>query len=195
MVRNRDDSSPLNHLLSIILYSDATTFDGLGKTSGHPVFLTLGNLPNWVRNLPEAKVLLGFLPKVQDSGIKTTDVFRSLQREVYHKCFDIMLRPLLEKPDALYFGIKGQVKIFAPRISFFLSDMLEADEITATYKSSRCKMPCHTCMVSQNDLNNMNLRSEELPLRTYDYMRQIITEERGKEFSIHSTKNAFWKFM
>jgi len=55
-----------------------------------------------------------------------------------------MLKPLLEKPDALYFGIKGQVKIFAPRISFFLSNMLEADEITATYKSSRCKMPCHT---------------------------------------------------
>ena len=185
----------LNHLLSIILYSDATTFDGPGKTSGHPVFLTLGNLPNWFRNSPEAKVLLGFLPKVQDSGIKTTDAFRSLQREVYHKCFDIMLRPLLEKPDALYFGIKGQVKIFAPRISFFLSDMLEADEITATYKSSRCKMPCHTCMVPQNDLNNMNFRSEELPLRTHDYMRQIITEKREKEFSIHSTKNAFWKFM
>lgn len=185
----------LNHLLSIILYSDATTFDGLGKTSGHPVFLTLGNLPNWFRNSPEAKVLLGFLPKVQDSGIKTTDAFRSLQREVYHKCFDIMLRPLLEKPDALYFGIKGQVKIFAPRISFFLSDMLEANEITATYKSSRCKMPCHTCMVPQNDLNNMNFRSEELPLRTHDYMRQIITEKREKEFSIHSTKNAFWKFM
>ena len=37
----------LNHLLSIILYSDATTFDGLGKTSGHPVFLTLENLLNW----------------------------------------------------------------------------------------------------------------------------------------------------
>ena len=37
---------PMNNLLSIILYSDATTFDGIGKTSGHPVFLTLGNLPN-----------------------------------------------------------------------------------------------------------------------------------------------------
>jgi len=66
---------PLNYLLSIILYSDATTFDGLGKTSGHPVFLTLGNLPNSFRNSPEAKVLLGFLPKVQDLGIKTTDAF------------------------------------------------------------------------------------------------------------------------
>jgi len=37
---------PMNNLLSIILYSDATTLDGLGKTSGHLVFLTLGNLPN-----------------------------------------------------------------------------------------------------------------------------------------------------
>jgi hypothetical protein len=84
---------PLNNLLSLILYSDATTFDGLGKTSGHPVFLTLGNLPNWFRNSSEAKVLLGFLPKSQDSGIKTTEDFRSLQREVYHRCFNIMLRP------------------------------------------------------------------------------------------------------
>ena len=96
----------MNHLLSIILYSNATTFDGLGKSSGHPVFLTFGNLPNWVRNSPESKILLGFLPKVQDTGIKPSETFRSFQREVFHKCFNIMLRPLLEKPDALYFGIK-----------------------------------------------------------------------------------------
>ena len=52
-----EESVPLlQNLLSIILYSDATTFDGLGRTSGHPVFLTLGNFPNWYRNLPEAKV-------------------------------------------------------------------------------------------------------------------------------------------
>jgi len=99
--------------LSIILYSDGTTFDGLGKTSGHPVFLMLRNVPNWVRNLPESKILLGFLPKVQDSGIKTTEVFRSLQREIFHKCFNIMLWPLLEKPDMLCFGINGQAKTFA----------------------------------------------------------------------------------
>jgi hypothetical protein len=137
----------LNNLLSIILYSDATTFDGLGKTSGHPVFLTLGNLPNRVRNSPESKILLGFLPKLQDSGIKTTESFRCLQRETFHKCFKIMLRPLLEKPDSLYFGIKGREMIFGARILFFLADMLEADEVTATYKSARGKMPCHTCMV------------------------------------------------
>jgi hypothetical protein len=34
-------------LLSIILYSDATSLDNLGKSSGHPVFISLGNIPNW----------------------------------------------------------------------------------------------------------------------------------------------------
>jgi hypothetical protein len=184
---------PMNHLLSVILYSDATTFDGLGKTSGHPVFLTLGNLPNRVRNSPESKVLLGFLPRVQDSGIKVTESFRSLQRETFHKCFDIMLRPLLEKPDALYFGIKGREMMFAARISFFLSDMLEADDITATYKSARCKMPCHTCMVLRNDLNKMDLESAA-SIRTHENMQQIIKDHQEKDYSVHSTENAFWKF-
>ena len=55
---------PLNRLLLIILYSDATTLDSFSKTSGHPVFLTLGNIPNLLQNISESKVLLGFLPKL-----------------------------------------------------------------------------------------------------------------------------------
>src|SRR3989440_3826376 len=184
----------LNHLLSIILYSDATTFDGLRKSSGHPVFLTFGNLSNWVQNSPESKILLGFLSKVQDTGIKPSETFRSFQREVFHKCFNIMLRPLLEKPDALYFGIKGQQMTFAARISFFLSDMLEADEITATYKAARCNMPCHTCMVLMKDLNNMKLVSDDMMPRTHENMQRIIRNGQEKEFSLHSVENAFWKF-
>ncbi len=70
------------------------TFDELEKTLDHFVFLTLKNLPNQIQNLPEVKVLLGFLPKVQDSEIKTTKSFRNLQRKVFHKCFDTMLRLL-----------------------------------------------------------------------------------------------------
>lgn len=71
------------------------------------MFLTLGNLPNWVRNSPNSKVLLGFFPKIKDTGIKTTEAFQSLQHEIYHKCLHIMLYPLLKKPDTLYFGIRG----------------------------------------------------------------------------------------
>jgi len=72
--------------------------------------------------------------------------------------------------------------------------MLEADEITATYKSARSKRPCHICMVSQNDLNNMNVMLEDMPFRTHENMQEIIREDREKEFSVHSVENAFWKF-
>ncbi|GES99639.1 hypothetical protein GLOIN_2v1764901 [Rhizophagus clarus] len=142
---------PMNNLLSVILYSDATTFDGIGKTSGHPVFLTLGNL-------------------IQDSGVKTSEAFQALQREIFHKCFNIILQPILEKSDGLYFRIKGREMMFAARISFFIADMLEADDITATYKSARCKMPCHTCMVLREDLNKMDLKCA-IP-RTHENMQQ-----------------------
>ena len=80
---------------------------------------------------------------------------------------------------------------FAARISLFLSDMLEADEITATYKSARSKMPCHTCMILQNDLNNMNVKLENMPLRTHENMQEFIRKGRGKDFSVHSIENAF----
>jgi len=83
---------------------------------------------------------------------------------------------------------------FAARISFFIADMLEDDEVTATYKSSRCKMPCHTCMVSQSDLNNMNIVLENMPSRTPENMQEVIRNGQEKDFSVHSTKNAFWRF-
>ncbi|RGB27623.1 hypothetical protein C1646_768852 [Rhizophagus diaphanus] len=118
---------PLNNLLLIILYSDVITLDGLGKSSGHPVFLTLGNLLNRIQNSPELKVLLGFLPK----------------------------------PDSLHFRIKGRVKIFAVRILFFLADMLEADEITTTFKLANCKMPCHTFYDAVHLNNGQILRITE----------------------------------
>ena len=84
----------------------------------------------------------------------------------------------MENPDALYFRIKGWQMTFAARISFFIADMLEDDEVMATYKSSRCKMPCHTCMVSQSDLNNINIVLENNP-RKYAGSN---TEWRGKRF-------------
>ena len=105
-----------------------------------------------------------------------------------------MLRPLLEHPDALYFGIRAQPKIFATRISFFLANMLEADDVTATYKGSRCKMPCHTCMVLQSNLNNLNFTLEDMPLRTHENMQNVLREGQGNDFSLHPVKNIFWKF-
>jgi hypothetical protein len=95
-----------------------------------------------------------------------------------------MLQPLLEKPNTLYFRINGRRQMtFAARISFFLADMLEADDVTATYKRARCKMPCHTCMVLQSNLNNMSLNLENMNFRTHENMQQIICNGVAKDVS------------
>ena len=190
-----ENSIPLlQNLLSIILYSDVTTLDSLGKTSGHPVFLTLGNLPNWYRNLSEAKILLGFLSKVQDTGIKVSKEFLKLQQEVYHKSLKIMLALLQKKSDSLYFGIKGKPVMFTAKISVIIVDMLEEKDITATYKSSQCKMPCHNCMVLQNNLNNMDLEPKDMLPRTPENMQSALKNGMGKDFSVHNIENTFWNF-
>ncbi|RHZ88705.1 hypothetical protein Glove_21g36 [Diversispora epigaea] len=55
----RAERSISNHanILSIILYSDATTTDTLGKSSLHPIYVSLGNIPTWRRNKEDAKQL------------------------------------------------------------------------------------------------------------------------------------------
>src|SRR5208282_5190336 len=54
-----------NYLLSIIIYADSTTCDHLGKTSEHPIYISIGNIPNWMRNKPNTKILVGYLPKLK----------------------------------------------------------------------------------------------------------------------------------
>ena len=77
-----------NKLLSIIIYADSTTCDHLGKTSEHPIYISLENIPNWQRNKPNAKVLVGYLPKLKakDNTTRNSESFRRLQRLVFQRC-------------------------------------------------------------------------------------------------------------
>ncbi|RGB21372.1 hypothetical protein C1646_778218 [Rhizophagus diaphanus] len=52
----------------------------------------------------------------------------------------------------------------------FTTNMLEADDVTATYKGAKCKMPCHSCMVLQNDLNNISFGLEDMAPELKLYM-------------------------
>ena len=47
----------------------------LEKTSKHPIYLTLGNIPNWRRNKPDAKALLAYLPRIEASHEKKQEDF------------------------------------------------------------------------------------------------------------------------
>ena len=96
-----------NYLLSIIIYADATTCDHLDKTPEYPIYILLGNIPNWLRNKPHAKVLVSYLLKLKAKDITTRNSasFRKLQRLVFQRCLRILLSPLLDKID-MYFVVK-----------------------------------------------------------------------------------------
>src|SRR5213082_2885263 len=85
-------------VLSIIPYSDATTCDHLGKSSKHPIYLTLGNISSWVRNKPDAKVLLGYLPrlKAKTNSQKNSRKFKFAKRSLYQYTLNVLTRPLLD---------------------------------------------------------------------------------------------------
>src|SRR5277367_4581315 len=116
-------------VLSIILYSDAMTCDHLGKTSEHLIYLTLGNLPSWDRNKPNAKVLLGYLPQLKAKTIsqKRSKGFQLAKRSLYQYALDILTCPLLDYKDDR-FDLKmdnGELWCY-PFISALLGDLLES---------------------------------------------------------------------
>lgn len=179
-------------MLSIIIYADSTTCDHLGKSSEHPIYISLGNIPNWIRNKPDAKVLIGYLPKLKakDNTTKNSKSFQRLQRQVFQRCLQILLSPIINKTN-MYFVIKNEIYSFTPKISVILADMAEAGAFTMTYLPSTSKRPCYCCLVDNNDLNNMEL--SHITLRTPEIMKKIINENRAKDFLIHEEINYFWK--
>ena len=87
----------------------------MGKSSEHPVFLSLGNIPNSQRNKPESKTLIRYLPilKAKDSKMKNSESFRKLQRTVFQQCLTILLKLILKGPE-LHFVVRHNAITFVP---------------------------------------------------------------------------------
>jgi hypothetical protein len=184
------------NIISIILYSDATTCDQLGKTSEHPVYLTLGNIPSWRRNKPDAKVLLCYLPilKAKTNSEKKSKNFLMAKKALFHYAFDIMMRPLLPYKD-VGFDLQtnnGQLWCF-PYISTLLGDLPENATQTLTY-SVNGKHPCHKCLIHNDDLNNLRLSNDQIELRTPETMKNIVEQGIAHQYSLYNMKNIFWKY-
>ncbi|RHZ79385.1 hypothetical protein Glove_148g26 [Diversispora epigaea] len=107
---------PEAHILSIILYSDATTTDSLGKSSLHPIYISLGNIRTWRRNKEDAKQLLGYLPILSANNEGQTSRFKRLARETFHNSLKFLLDPLFDE-DGIDFKINNKNIWFFPRIS------------------------------------------------------------------------------
>jgi len=185
------------YVLSIILYSDATTCDQLGKTSEHPIYLTLGNIPSWIRNKPDAKVLLGYLSQLKAKTIsqKRSKRFQLVKRALYQYALNILTRSILDYTSVGFDLQTDNNRLWCyPFISVMLGDLPENAAVTLTYNSINCKHPCHHCLVDVDDLNNVTLTDDQIIMRTPDTMKDFIEQGLAKQYSLHNMKNIFWKY-
>jgi Plavaka transposase len=184
-------------VLSIILYSDATTCDHLGKSSEHPIYLTLGNIVSWRRNKPDAKVLLGYLPQLKAKTItqKRSKSFRLTKRVLYQYSLDILVRPLLNyKNNGFDLKTDNNVLWCYPFISVMLGDLPENAATTLTFNSANCRHPCHECLVKGDDLNNVELSDDQIILRTPETMIAFVEQDVAQQYSLHDMENIFWRY-
>ena len=189
---NTKKSLPLGcKILSIILYSDATNVDTLGKSNLHPIYITIGNIKNWRRNKPDAKQLLGFLP-ILKSNEKNSEKFKIAAREAFHKSLKILLTPILKFKNGIELTLNDELVWFYPRISIIIADWPEAATYCLTYKSAMSNFPCHFCLVTRDNLANINLTTDEMELRTHENMLAYLNRKLEKSVCIESLYNYFW---
>ncbi|GET66930.1 hypothetical protein GLOIN_2v1488317 [Rhizophagus irregularis DAOM 181602=DAOM 197198] len=172
-------------LLSIILYSDATTTDTLGKSQLHPIYISLGNIPIWRRNKQDAKQLLRYLPILEAAN-------KDLVRDTFHKSLRHLLEPIILLKDGIDLFINNENTWFYPRVSTIIADWPEAASFCLVYKSSNSSLPCHSCLIKRDNLANINLSVNDVILRTHDEMRKYFENDTQKSVCIESVPNFFW---
>ncbi|RHZ49553.1 hypothetical protein Glove_519g42 [Diversispora epigaea] len=182
-----------SYLLSIILYSDASTTDSLGKNTLHPIFVTLGNIITWRRNKPDVKQLLAYLPiiKAKDDTQKISEEHKNIVRRTFHKSLKFLLSSLYDD-NGIELELNNSIFWCFPRISMIISDWPEACTFALTYKSTKSNYPCHFCLVSKEDLSNINLNSNQIEPRSHNNMKLYYKNNTGKNVSIENVRNFFW---
>jgi hypothetical protein len=90
--------------------------------------------------------------------------------------------------------VDGKIYWFIPFVAMCLVDWPEACAYCMTYNSYNCQHPCHFCLVKRENLNNMQLHSDQIILRTHTTMQQAIAGQSSQEKSIHPLNNFFWEF-
>ena len=81
---------------------------------------------------------------------------------------------------------------FYPCISIIIADWPEASTFCLTYKSSNSKLPYYFCLVTRDNLANINLLSSDTEPRIHQNMCNYFKENNEKSVYIESVYNFFW---
>lgn len=165
----------------------------MGKSSLHPIYISIGNISNSRRNKSDAKQLLGYLPilKAKDEFEKKSNDFKKLVRLTFHSSMKFLLDPLFEKK-GIDLEVGTQTIWFFPRISTIICDWPEAATFSLVYKSTNSNFPCHFCLIPRTLLANTNLSDNRVTLRNNENMQEYFHNDTGKDVSLENIPNYFW---
>ncbi|RHZ88118.1 hypothetical protein Glove_26g229 [Diversispora epigaea] len=167
----------------------ATTTDSLGKSSLHPIYISLGNIRTWRRNKEDAKQLLGYLPILSANNEGQTSRFKRLARETFHNSLKFLLDPLFDE-DGIDFKINNKNIWFFPRISTVIGDWPEACTFSLTFKSANSNYPCHFCQTHRNDLTS--IRKDCIIIRNKENMQEYYNNGSAESIGLEQVYNYFW---
>ena len=124
-------------LLLLILYSDATITDTLGKSQLHLIYLLIGNIPTWCHNKSNAKQLLGYLPILEaiSSIEKKFSTYKNLVRKTFHKSLCHLLELIILLEDDVDLSVNNETIWFYSRVFTIISDWPKAASFCLVYKS------------------------------------------------------------
>ena len=160
----------------------------------HPIYISLGNIPIWRRNKPDAKQLLGYFPIIEAANLteKKSITFKNLVRGTFHKSLRHLLEPIILLKNGVELFVNNENMWFYPRISTIIADWPEAASFCLVYKSPNSTFPCHFCLVKRDNLADINLPSREIVPRTHNEMRKRLENNQSKYVCIESVPNFFW---
>ncbi|CAB4444477.1 unnamed protein product [Rhizophagus irregularis] len=195
--KNVEQEIPIGaHAMPIILYADATLCDHLGKTSRHPIFMTLGNIPLAHRNKTDAKILLGYIPSLESYNVseKQSTQYRIAARKLFHCALATILKPLrILSNNGIHLYVNGSLKWFYPLLALIISDWPEAYTMCSVYESSNSLYPCHFCLVDRNEMNNVHIKEEDIKIRNENDTKDALRHGNAKQISAYNIRNALWK--
>ncbi|MDW3631806.1 MAG: hypothetical protein QOK71_10240, partial [Nitrososphaeraceae archaeon] len=108
---------------------------------------------------------------------------KNLAREIFHKSLKCLLE-LIYLMNGIELEVNNKIIWFCSRISVIIADWPEAAKFCLTYKSTNSNFPCHSCLVTRNNLAKLNLLADDIKLRSHEDMRKHFDDYTKKSVSI-----------
>ncbi|PKY60677.1 hypothetical protein RhiirA4_431298 [Rhizophagus irregularis] len=160
--RAQSSISENSKVLSIILYSDATTCD-----------------------------VLAYLPRIKETNKFKKRKDCSMVKHYLFQCsLEVLIEPI--RSGSFDLRTDNGIIWCYPFLSELLGDMPEHHSLTLTYSSLNCNMPCYTCITLRDEFNNPLIDHSTIQLRTPIMMQNVLNNGDATKYSLHNMKNIFW---